>query len=165
MNEPDLSIIPLEARSHQGTAAGVVTRLAASSIDGLVVGAVLIGSYAGYAAFLFVVDPRRFEFPDLALVLDVTVYLTVLLLYLTAAWSIGGRTFGDHVMGVRVVTLARGPLRPARALARAALCAVFPMGLLWCAVNPRRRSVQDLLLRTMVVYDWLPRRSGSGQRS
>jgi hypothetical protein len=40
------------------------------------------------------------------------------------------------------------------ALARATLCALLPVGLLWAAVDTRRHSVQDLLLRTAVVYDW-----------
>jgi uncharacterized RDD family membrane protein YckC len=33
----------------------------------------------------------------------------------------------------------------------------FPVGLLWCAADPARRSVQDIVLRTSVVYNWLPR--------
>ena len=44
-----------------------------------------------------------------------------------------------------------------RALLRAALCVGFPIGLLWCAVSPSRRSLQDAVLRTSVVYDWRPR--------
>jgi hypothetical protein len=31
---------------------------------------------------------------------------------------------------------------------------VFPAGLLWCAVNARNRSLQDIVMRTSVVYDW-----------
>ena len=34
---------------------------------------------------------------------------------------------------------------------------LFPLGLLWCAVDGSRRSVQDVVLRTTVVYDWQPR--------
>jgi hypothetical protein len=36
------------------------------------------------------------------------------------------------------------------------LYAAFPLGLAWVAVSRDSRSVQDLLLRTSVVYDWLP---------
>ncbi|MDF2583724.1 MAG: hypothetical protein K0R33_2367, partial [Mycobacterium sp.] len=28
----------------------------------------------------------------------------------------------------------------------------FPVGLLWVAVDPRRRSIQDIVLGTRVVY-------------
>jgi hypothetical protein len=47
-----------------------------------------------------------------------------------------------------------------RAFVRAVLCALFPIGLFWSAVSTRNESVQDLLVRTTVVYDWglkLPR--------
>jgi uncharacterized RDD family membrane protein YckC len=73
--------------------------------------------------------------------------------YLSAAWAISGRTCGALLMGLRVVGPG-GRLRPAVALLRAVLCVLFPVGLLWCAVNARNRSLQDIVLRTSVVYDW-----------
>ena len=39
----------------------------------------------------------------------------------------------------------------------------FPIGLFWCVVSPERRSVQDVVLWTRVVYDWMPR-PGASQR-
>jgi hypothetical protein len=39
------------------------------------------------------------------------------------------------------------------AAARAFFCTVFPLGLLWVLVSQRNHSVQDVLLRTAVVYD------------
>jgi uncharacterized RDD family membrane protein YckC len=59
-------------------------------------------------------------------------------------------------MGLRVVGRHGHRLRVLVALARAAFCVVFPVGLLWCAINPGSRSVQDIILRTSVVYDWMP---------
>jgi hypothetical protein len=32
------------------------------------------------------------------------------------------------------------------------LCTLFPIGLLWVLVSRENRSVQDLMLRTSVVY-------------
>ena len=29
----------------------------------------------------------------------------------------------------------------------------FPIGLLWCGVSSSRKSVQDVVLRTTVIYD------------
>ena len=57
-------------------------------------------------------------------------------------------------MGLRVVD--RHGHHPALVLAglRALACVVFPIGIVWVAVNRRNRSVQDLLLRTSVIYDW-----------
>ena len=76
--------------------------------------------------------------------------------YLTGAWWINGQTIGDRVMGVRVVSGREPRLRLARAFLRAVFCAFVPIGLMWCAVSPNRRSVQDLVLRTSVIYDWSP---------
>jgi hypothetical protein len=33
------------------------------------------------------------------------------------------------------------------------LCTLFPIGLLWVLVSRGNRSVQDLMLRTSVVYE------------
>ena len=46
-------------------------------------------------------------------------FFAFLVVYLTAAWSLSGRTLGDHVMGVRVVTANRRRLRFVPALVRA----------------------------------------------
>jgi uncharacterized RDD family membrane protein YckC len=157
VNDTELSLVPLEARPYQGTAAGIATRLTANTIDGLVVGMTVVGAYAGIAAVRFVLAPRDFRMPDPSLLWFAIGFFDLLVVYLTAAWWLSGRTLGDHVMGIRVVTGKRSRLRFSRAFGRALLCACFPVGLLWCAVNRERRAVHDLVLRTSVVYDWLPR--------
>jgi uncharacterized RDD family membrane protein YckC len=35
---------------------------------------------------------------------------------------------------------------------RAVACVLFPVGLAWVAVDRRRRSVQDIVLGTRVIY-------------
>jgi uncharacterized RDD family membrane protein YckC len=157
MSDHELLLVPLEARPYQGAAAGIATRLTANTIDALAVGVALAGPYAGVVAFRFVLAPRAFRPPDPSLLVIVLGFYGLLVVYLTAAWSVDGRTLGDHVMGIRVVTGQRRRLRFARAFPRALLCAAFPVGLLWCAVDRRRRGLHDLVLRTSVVYDWLPR--------
>ena len=171
MNDAELSLVPAEARPYQGSAAGIATRVIANIVDALVIGVALLGAYGGAAAFRFVVTPGDFRLPDPSRVWFVLGYVAFLVVYLTAAWWISGRTLGDHVMGIRVVTGKRSRLRFARAFARALLCAGFPVGLGWCAVDRERRALHDLVLRTAVVYDWLPRpvpvrnlgQRGSGQ--
>ena len=66
-----VSPLPREARPYQGHTAGIVTRLAATVIDGLVVGAVLVAGYFGVAGFLFLIDPRNFSMPHSGLFLSV----------------------------------------------------------------------------------------------
>ena len=97
--------------------------------------------------------------PDPSVLVSVTTALLALIIYMTAAWSITGRTYGDHVMGLRVVGRSGDRVWPPTALVRAALCVGFPIGLLWCGVSASRRSVQDLVVRTTVIYDWRPRRA------
>ena len=156
MNHPDIAV-PREARQYQGATAGVATRLVANTIDALVVGIALGACYLGFAAFVFLLDPREFTFPTAGVLLSITAALTLSTAYLALAWWLVGRTYGDHVMGIRVTGRSGRRLGPLRALARAAFCVVFPIGLFWCVVSPHRRSVQDVVLWTRVVYDWLPR--------
>ena len=165
MTDARLAAIPPEARAYQGGPAGVATRLVANTIDGIVVGLVLAGGYAGYAALRLMTAPRDFRMPDPSLLWTMTIYLLVAEVYLTAAWWLSGRTYGDHVMGIRVIDARGTRVGLLRALLRAVFCVAFPIGLLWCAVGPRRRSVQDLVLRTSVIYDWLRRPPARGMAS
>jgi uncharacterized RDD family membrane protein YckC len=97
------------------------------------------------------------------------VFVAVATVYLTVAWARTGRTRGGSLLGLRVVSAQLGPLGWWRAAMRAVTYVVFPVGLLWSAVSPTRRSVQDLLVRSVVVYDWRrdggARLGGSAQRS
>ncbi len=156
--EPRISPVPREARPYQGASAGLVTRLIANVVDALSVSVGLLLAYAGLNALLFLISPRDFEFANASALLSVTTVLLALVVYMTAAWSITGRTYGDHVMGLRVVGRRGHRVRPPTALVRAALCVGFPIGLLWCGVSASRRSLQDVVLRTAVIYDWRPRR-------
>lgn len=158
MSQDWISAVPREAREYQGDEAGLVTRLLAAAVDALTVTAGLVAAYGGLNLVLFLIDPRGFELVTVSALTDLTAALVVCVAYLAVAWSVTGRTYGDHVMGLRVVHRRGTRVRPLRALVRAALCVGFPIGLLWCAVSPSRRSVQDALLRTSVIYDWRPRR-------
>lgn len=156
MTEGGVSPLPREARPYQGQRAGLVTRLVAATLDGVVVGLVLVAGYAGISGLLFLIDPRAFSFPEVSLVFSMASAFVVLVVYLTVAWWLSGRSYGCLVMGLRVVGRRGQRLSLASALLRAWLCAVFPAGLLWVAVSRENRSAQDLLLRTSVVYDWQP---------
>jgi uncharacterized RDD family membrane protein YckC len=115
-------------------------------------------TYVGISAIAFVIRPRAFEWPDPGPLLLAAVYFVLLIVYLTFSWSASGRSLGDQVMGLRVLVVGEDTtLRSARAFLRAVVCAVFPLGLLWCAVDRKRRALHDLLFVTHVVYDWIPR--------
>jgi uncharacterized RDD family membrane protein YckC len=76
--------------------------------------------------------------------------------YLAGTWTVLGRSYGCRVMGLRVVDRHGRSPRVTRALLRATFCVFFPLGLLWCCVGRARKSVQDIVLGTTVVYDWMP---------
>ena len=160
MTDRHVSPIPREARPYQGHRAGLVTRMVACAIDGMIVLGVVLSGYAALAVAVFLVEGRNFAFPDTSLVVNMATSFAVLVVYLSLAWAFSGRTYGCHVMGLRVVSARGERLRPARAVLRALLCAGLPIGLLWAAVNRKNQSLQDLVLRTQVVYDWEPRGSG-----
>lgn len=157
MPDHELSAVPREARAFQGERAGVVTRVLAASVDTAVVAVVLLAAYLGYAGLRFLLDPRHFTFPDAKLFRSLLVGAVVLGLYLTVAWALGGRTYGNVLMGLRVTGVLGGDVGWVRAALRAAFYVLLPIGLLWVAVDRRQRSIQDRVLATAVVYDWQPR--------
>jgi uncharacterized RDD family membrane protein YckC len=157
VSDGGVSPVPREARPFQGRPAGLVSRFVASGIDALVGVGLLLGGYAARAGAVFLVDPSGFTPPEPSRWLSLTATLVVLQLYLAASWWLAGRSYGGHVMGLRVVRRGGGRLGPVLALVRAVLCLLLPLGLLWCAVDRRSRSLQDVVLGTSVVYDWRPR--------
>jgi len=148
------SRLPKEARPFQGRPAGLATRVLAAAIDALVLLALCAAGYAVWAGALFLWSPAQFRFPAPSRPVVVLAGYLACILYLTVCWQISGRTYGDQVIGLRVLGRAGGRVGTATALARAVFCALFPLGLIWAAVSRTNRSVADLLLRTSVVYDW-----------
>ena len=71
--------------------------------------------------------------------------MAVLTVYLTASWSTG-RSYGQYLMGLRVVNLHGALLRVPLAFLRAVFCVVFPVGLFWVAFSRENRSLQDVVL-------------------
>lgn len=157
MTESGVSPVPREARPYQGKRAGLVTRMVAAALDGMVVILTLLVGYAGVAVFLFLLDPRGFSLPDVGLLFSMASAFCVLVVYQTLAWWLAGRTYGGYVMGIRVVNFRGRRQRFSGAFVRSVFCAGFPIGILWVALSRENRSVQDMVLRTSVVYDWQPR--------
>jgi uncharacterized RDD family membrane protein YckC len=154
------SVVPLAARAYQGRRAGVVTRMIANAIDLLVVVAILGLIYAITAGLAFLLHPSSFHFPaGLAWSIPVIGFF-VAAPYLALSWYTTGRTYGDALLGLRVVNHNGERMRFVEALLRALACVIFPMGVLWVAISQANRSVQDLVLHTSVVYDWAPSPTG-----
>ena len=146
--------IPNEARAFQGRRAGLVTRAAAACIDIGVVIIALVAAYVGFVVVVFLVPPGGFEMPVPPLWLELVVGPVAMMLYLAVSWRGDGRTYGCHVMGLRVVDRQGRDPSIVTALLRAFFNVVFPLGLAWVVVSRQNRSIQDLVLRTSVIYDW-----------
>jgi uncharacterized RDD family membrane protein YckC len=141
---------------HDGEPAGIVSRLAAGAVDAVILLALLAVAYLALVGTVFMIDPVRFRFPVPSRLVCIGCALVLLVCYLAISWTAAGRTYGDQVLGLRVVDHGGHPVRLGRSLLRAVFCALFPLGLLWVVVSRRRGSVQDLVLRTSVIYDWTP---------
>ena len=149
-----LRAVPAEARDYQGEPAGIVSRVLANAIDFGVMLAIVAALYFGWAATLFLRQGARFRFPTITYAWAFLVGSIVLAIYFAVSWRATGRTYGDQLLGLRVVNRDGALLGPGAAIARAILCVLFPLLLFWAVFSRKRRSVQDVLLRTSVVYDW-----------
>ena len=153
--------VPAEARAFNGRPAGVVTRTVASVLDLALTVLLVAGGYLAISGVWFLRRGADFHFPVVSFPVAYAAGFVTLVAYFTVCWAVGGRTYGDRVLGVRVCTLDDLDPSIARSFIRAVLCAAFPLLLVWAAVDGKQRSVQDIVVRTRVVYDWGGARSGA----
>lgn len=136
----------------QGTRAGFVSRVMANAIDwttALVI-EVLVYLLVSLVIYLF---SRSIGFPKPSREVLVGGFAAIVILYLTSGWA-SGATIGKRILGLRVTRGDGTLLGPRVAFARAVLCFVFLPGLLWVLFSARNHSLQDLIVRSQVVYDW-----------
>lgn len=148
--------IPEDAREFQGERAGFATRFLASTIDVALVALLMMGIWLGIEILQLIFTPGVEVQPPRAATLVLWGYVFTTF-YWTVAWATSGRSLGAWVMGVRVVNRKGDRLSWPISLARAAFSVGFPVGLAWALISKRNRSVQDVVLRTIVIYDWSPR--------
>ena len=133
--------------------AGVVTRVLAACVDlaGVFVLTVLLD--LGAAGVRFAWSPVRFRWPDPGALVTSLVIMGVAVAYLTVGWAVTGRSYGARLLGLRVVVhAARAARLDAVVLPRAGLRGL-PRRPAVERGQRTRRSVQDLVFRTVVVYD------------
>ena len=154
--------VPHMAQDFQGLRAGIVSRLAANVIDVIVIVIITFTGYMCVASAKFMLDPRNFSFPPLRMAWFVIVCGALLFLYFLISWTSSGRTLGDRLMGLRVVNHHGLILHWTGAGLRAAFCVALQVGLFWSIISRQNRSIQDLVMRTSVIYDWAPNRVNLG---
>ena len=152
---PRIEVVPAEARGIQGHRAGLISRTVANVVDLLLVFVVVAATYIGWAGIKLLWQGRRFTRPEPGFARAFVFFTLVHIVYFTVSWATSGRTYGDQLMGLRVVSRTGRTLGLGMAAIRAVLCVAFPFGLLWVGISREHRSVQDLILRTSVIHDWL----------
>lgn len=133
-------------------AAGIITRGLAAVIDLVVVLLIMGALYGGLVLVRLVYSPTAFSLPSLNAVFSTVVTFVIAVLYLTGCWTVSGSTAGAATMGLRVVGRRSQRVRLLVGLLRSICCVLFPVGLLWVALDRQRRSLQDIVFRTRVIY-------------
>jgi len=143
-----------EARALQGHRAGFASRLVADVLDFGVAWLLGLSALAAAGVVSYLLTGPPLQLPVLPNWLDATAGATIAVFYLGLSWAATGRSVGKQVAGLRVVDRAGRRMSLWRSFARAVLYVLFPAGLLWVLASRRNASLQDLIVRTAVVYDW-----------
>jgi len=144
------------AQALQGHRAGIVSRALAFAADLGIAFVLATGLFAGVSLLWDLFFSDDLGVPRPAGGVSATVIFVILVLTLGLGWGSTGRSIGKQLVGLRVVRADAAPLEPGQAYLRAILCALVPIGLLLALFDRRNRSVQDVLCKTVVVYDWVP---------
>jgi uncharacterized RDD family membrane protein YckC len=137
-----------------GTRAGFVSRVIAAATDVAVVVVIETAIFAFLALVRWVVGAGEFQLTPPRGWVAALIGAALPVIYLGYLWATTGRTVGEQILGLRTLTDHGVRVRPLRSYLRAVLAVAFPVGLLWVLVSRKNASVQDLLCRTAVVYDW-----------
>jgi uncharacterized RDD family membrane protein YckC len=158
-----LRSMPKEARDLQGERAGFVSRVLAAGIDVVLVFLVVLGTVALVWMLSFLINPVSVttpavsgdgaRIPQVGAIILYGYFLNWL--YWTVCWATSGRTLGNLVMGLKVVNFRGKHMSWGGAAVRSLFCTTFPIGLLWVVVSGANRSVQDVVIRSSVMYDWV----------
>lgn len=149
--------LPAAAQSFQGRTAGIVSRCLAAGVNLAMVALLVAAVYFGIAGLKLMWDPKNASLPSFPRAVAVTAGAVIAVLYLTASWSTSGRSAGDQLLGLRVEGARGDRLHVVRSFVRALICVLLPIGLLLAAVDRTRRSLADLVVGSIVVYDWSSR--------
>jgi uncharacterized RDD family membrane protein YckC len=133
---------------------GLVTRLLAFGVDAAVINGVAVVVGAIFALAFSVLNlPHELEV--VAAAIGGVAYVLWAIGYFVTFWATTGQTPGNRLLRIRVQTADGRRLLPRRALVRfgGLILAALPLfaGYLMILVTDRRRGLQDILARTVVV--------------
>ena len=155
--EPGLDVdasVPKDARPYQGHRAGFISRALSAFIDiGSVIALIFLINLVIALVRLIIERVQGATLPQFGW--SVAGGFLLIWLAWTYAWGTTGRSLGMHIMGLRIINHSGHRVRLPVAALRSIFCIVFPIGLIWVIFSPANRSLQDVVLRTSVVHDWV----------
>jgi uncharacterized RDD family membrane protein YckC len=145
------------ARPVAGDYAGLVTRLIAFALDAAVINVVIWGVAGAVALGLSLFNTIPHEVKTILAAIGAGIAVIWTIAYFGFFWSATGQTPGDRVMRIRVQDGRLGEtIPPRRALLRfgGLVLAAIPLcaGFLLILIDRRRRGLQDIIARTVVVH-------------
>ncbi len=147
--------MPSRARNIQGLPAGFTSRFIAVLIDIAMIALLLVGTYGLWLGLRYILSVF-YDIPPISGLPLLLVGYFLMWAYWTWSWASGGRSLGNVLMGLRVQTRSGGTLSIGQAAGRALFSVVFPVGLAWSIISRSNLSVQDIVMRTEVVFNWAP---------
>ena len=148
---------PSQWVSAQGQYAGSASRFAAYLID-LVASTVIY--WLALQLISFVVEivtgsPVSWHRSNIVVLI---LYVVWEFLYFSYQWSLGGRTIGMALVGIKVVKTDGSPVGARQAVIRTLTLPlsflIFGLGFLGILTNRNRHALHDRLAHTGVVYSW-----------
>jgi uncharacterized RDD family membrane protein YckC len=153
MARPDNPIV----EGRQGHYAGGVTRLLAFAADvGASWGLFTLGA-AALAFAIQLVTGRTYRLANHQVVSAVALAIWEFV-YFAYQWSLGGRTIGMAVLGIKVVKRDGGPIGARQAIVRTLVLPFsflfLGLGLVGILLTRDRHALHDRVAGTVVVYSW-----------
>ena len=142
---------------RQGNYAGAVTRLVAFAADIGASWGIYTLTIAGIDFAIGLVTGKQLHLGtrQIATVVGLTVWLFI---YFAYQWSLGGKTVGMALLGIKVVGTdgqdIGGKQAAIRTLALPLSFLLFGLGFIGILLNKDRHALHDRLARTVVVYSW-----------
>jgi len=142
---------------RQGNYAGGVTRLVAFTIDVAATWGIFTVSLAGISFAFQLVTGHNLKAAGHQ-VETVSAFVAWSFIYFSYQWSLGGKTIGMAIAGIRVVAKDGTPITGRQAVLRTLTFPLsfllFGLGFVGILVTKDRHALHDRAARTVVVYSW-----------
>jgi uncharacterized RDD family membrane protein YckC len=156
MSTPPVTAAPPEA-GRQGHYAGGVTRLVAFAADVGASWGIFTLALAGLSFAINLVTGNQVNLGSRQ-ILALAGLVIWEFIYFAYQWSLGGKTIGMAVLGIRVVGRDGDAITPRQAIIRTITLPLsfllFGLGFLGILLHKDRHAWHDRLARTVVVYSW-----------